>query len=65
MIQILGRCNIDDSHIRFNNDSKLVSCDGGNGYCYPNDVVGEGKLQKVFWNYEISFFFFNQCYNYA
>ena len=44
-IQMLGSCAVDDTDMILNNDSKLVQCDGGNGYCYPHDVVGEGKLQ--------------------
>ena len=54
LIQILGSCGIDDTHMILNNNSKLVLCDGGNGYCYPHNVVGEGKLQKIFLDYDIA-----------
>ena len=34
-----------NSKITLNNDTELILCDGGNGYCSRRNVIGEGRIK--------------------
>ena len=40
-----GGCDSKNNQITLNNDTELILCDGGNGYCSRRNVIGEGRIK--------------------